>query len=409
MNEKDIFKKIIGVVAPWEISKIEIDDTRKRVDVYLEYSKVKGKCPECKKSVPLYDEREERVWRHLDSCEYQTYLHCRMPRSNCDEHGIKTMEIPWATEQSRFTMSFERYAIDILQATKNRSKASGLLKISWDQINGIMQRSVALGLNRRSKTKIKYIAIDEKSFLSGQSYASVLSDIEGKRVLDVVQNRDTVAVFELFKCLNKEQLESVKAISMDFWQAFINVAGITLPEAYIVHDKFHIMKYINEALNSIRASEHKWRQKRKDATLTGTKFLWLKRLENFTDKDKKMWAELNLDQLEVGKAWNLRELFNEFWNCENITSARKFFKSWYYKVTHSGLEPMIKVAKMIKRHFENIVTWWRHEISNGYAEGINSVIQEIKTVARGFRNFQNYRIAILFFCGKLDLYPQKTQ
>ncbi|GHV23951.1 hypothetical protein FACS189494_12240 [Spirochaetia bacterium] len=234
-----------------------------------------------------------------------------------------------------------------------------------------------------------------------------MSDPVGKRVLDMAEGRNIRAVLTLFGCLNREQRRAVIAVSMDFWKAFITVVCKILP-AQIVHDKFHIMKYINEAVNSIRASEHKWRAKQKDAILTETKFLWLKRLENFTDKDKKKRAELNLDQLEVGKAWNLRELFNEFWNCENITSASKFFKSWYYKVTHSGPEPMIKVAKMIKRHFGNIITWWRHQISNGYAEGINSVIQEIKTVARGFRNFQNYRTAILFFFGKLDLYPQEN-
>ncbi|GMO30636.1 MAG: ISL3 family transposase [Termitinemataceae bacterium] len=406
MNEKEFCKKITGVVAPWEISKIETDEAKKRVDVYLDYSKGKGKCPECNKSVPLYDEREERVWRHLDSCEYQTYLHCRMPRSNCAEHGIKTMEVPWSTSLSRFTISFERHAIDLLQATKNRSKSAKLLGISWDEINGIMQRGVARGLDRRSSTPIPYLSIDEKSFLSGQSYVSVLSDPVGKRVLDVVEGRDIRAVLTLFGCLNRKQRRAVKAVSMDFWKAFITVVSKILP-AHKGRDKFHIMKYINEAVNSIRASEHKWRAKQKDAILTGTKYLWLKRLENFTDKDKKKWAELNLDQLEVGKAWNLRELFNEFWNCENITSARKFFKSWYYKVTHSGLEPMIKVAEMIKRHFENIITWWRHQISNGYAEGINSVIQEIKTVARGFRNFQNYRTAMLFFLWKIRLVPTR--
>jgi transposase len=328
-----------------------------------------------------------------------------MPRSKCPEHGIKTMTVPWAGNMSHFTESFEKHAIDVLNISKNRSKTAGLLGISWDEINGIMQRSVSRGLERRRETKIKYLGIDEKSFLKGQSYASVLTDIEGKRVIDVVENRDIPAVTRLLDSLKEEQRAGVKAISMDFWMAYISVCGLKLKNGDIVHDKFHIAKYMNEAVNAVRIAEHKWRKKVDDATLTGTKFLWMKKLENFTDKDKKKWAELNLDQLEVGKAWMLRELFNEFWNCHNITSARKFFKAWYNKATHSGLEPMIKVGQMIKKHFENIITWWKHKITNSFAEGINSVIQEIKTVARGFRNFANYRIAILFFCGKLDLYP----
>jgi transposase len=165
MNEKEFCKKIMGIIAPWEISRIETDEAKKRVDVYLDYSKEKGKCPECKKSVPLYDEREERVWRHLDSCEYQTYLHCKMPRSNCPLHGIKTIDIPWSSAQSRFTIMFERYAIELLQATKNRSKAANLLKISWDQINEIMKHAVNRGLQKRTNENINYLGIDGKSFL----------------------------------------------------------------------------------------------------------------------------------------------------------------------------------------------------------------------------------------------------
>ncbi|GAB6393666.1 MAG: ISL3 family transposase [Treponematales bacterium] len=407
MDEQEFCRKIMGIVEPWVIGRIQTSEEKRRVDVYLEYPVALGAiCPVCGKAAPLYDKREERVWRELDTCKYQTYLHCRMPRANCDEHGIVTMNIPWSTAQSHFTNSFESHAIELLKACKNRSEVARLLELSWDQINGIMGRSVKRGLDRRGNENIAHLGIDEKSFLSGQRYATVLTDTDGRRVLDVVENRDKEAVKGVFKCLNSEQRQAVKAISMDFWQAFVSTAEELLPNAEIVHDKFHIMKYMNEAVNKVRVGEHKWRRKQKDATLTGTKYLWLKKLENFTDKDKEKWATLKLDQLEVGKAWNLKELLGEFWTCDGKESARKMFASWFLSATHSGLDPVVKVAKMLKTHLEYVLTWWQHRITNSYAEGINSVIQEIKTVARGFRNFANYRTAILFFCGKLDLCPQ---
>jgi transposase len=104
----------MGIIAPWEISRIATNEQKRRVDVYLEYSKEDGECPECGKPTVLYDKRECRIWRHLDSCEYQTFLHCRMPRSKCPEHGIKTMTVPWAGNMSHFTESFEKHAIDVL-------------------------------------------------------------------------------------------------------------------------------------------------------------------------------------------------------------------------------------------------------------------------------------------------------
>jgi transposase len=315
------------------------------------------------------------------------------------------MEVPWAESLSRFTRLFERHAIFLQKATQNKSKAAEYLSISWDEMNGIMERAVARGLSRRQEEPIKYLGVDEKNFHAGQSYVQVLTDTEGKRVLDVVENRDEKAVNEVYTCLTEEQKKAVEAISMDFWQPYINGAGLHLPNACIVHDKFHIMQYMNDAVDSVRRSENKALNKAGDKTLVGTKYIFLKNEENLTEKQKTTFAELQEKQLDVNRAWQRRELLKEFWECSDEASARQLFKEWYFSATHSQLGPVIKVAHMLKRHFENIITYWRHRISNSFAEGINSVIQHIKATARGFRNFQNYRTSILFYCGGLDLYP----
>jgi transposase len=268
-----------------------------------------------------------------------------------------------------------------------------------------MRRAVGRGLARRDEDGIKHLGIDEKSFLSGQSYATILTDTDGKRVLDVAEGRDEKAVNKVYEGLSEAQLAGVQATAKDFWKAFINGAETKMPQADIVHDKFHIMKYMGEAVDKVRRTEHKENKKVKDETLTGTKYLFLKKPENLTDKEKARFAGLNINQLDVGRAWNRLELLREFWTSENEVSARQFFNQWYFSATHSRLEPVIKVAKMFKRHFEYIITYWKHKISNSFAEGINSVIQLIKSSARGFRNFANYRTAILFHCGKLNLYP----
>ena len=85
--------------------------------------------------------------------------------------------------------------------------------------------------------------------------------------------------------------------------------------------------------------------------------------------------------------------------------GRRFFKDWYGWVSRSQLPPLVEVAGMLKRHLDNLVTYLKHPITNAVTEGLNSKIQSLKAAARGFRNFRNYRIRILFFCGKLDLYP----
>jgi transposase len=406
MDTKELYEKILGIIGPWEIEKIGVNEVKNEIHVYLEYSKdTVGECPECKIACALYDFREERIWRHLDTCEFKTYIHCRMPRSNCSEHGIRTMEVPWAESMSRFTKLFERHAIFLQKATENRSKAAEYLGLSWDEMNGIMERAVVRGLSRRKDDPINYLGVDEKSFHAGQSYVQILTDTEGKRVLEVVENRDEKAVNEVYTCLTEEQKAKVKAISMDFWQPYINGAAAHIPLADIVHDKFHIMQYMNDAVDAVRRSENKRLKKGGDATLVGTKYIWLKNPENLTEKQKTTFAELTEKQLDVNRAYQRRELLKDFWKCSEEESACQFFKDWYFSATHSQLAPVIKVAKMLKRHFGNIITYFTHHISNSFAEGINSVIQHIKATARGFRSFQNYRTSILFYCGGLDLYP----
>ncbi|MDR3341521.1 MAG: transposase, partial [Treponema sp.] len=138
------------------------------------------------------------------------------------------MEVPWAESLSRFTRLFERRAICLQKSTQNKSKAAEYLSISWDEMNGIMEQTVARGLSRRKEEPIKYRGVDEKNFHAGQSYVQVLTDTEGKRVLDVVENRDEKAVNEVYTCLTEGQKEAVEAISMDFWQPYITGAGLHL-------------------------------------------------------------------------------------------------------------------------------------------------------------------------------------
>lgn len=112
-----------------------------------------------------------------------------------------------------------------------------------------------------------------------------------------------------------------------------------------------------------------------------------------------------MDTLKAGRAWAIKDTFSAFWDYASPAWATKFFRRWYWWATHSRLAPMIAVAKKIARHFDHILTYLKHRITNAMMEGFNSKIQSIKANARGYRNFGNYRIVILFNCGKLDLYP----
>ena len=316
-----------------------------------------------------------------------------------------TVKAPWAGEYSRFTLLFERFAIDVLLSAKSITDAVKILRLSWFQIHEIQDRAVKRGLARRKQEIIEHAGIDEKSFLKGHSYASILTDLNQGRVLEVVPERTEGAAESLLRSLPNAQITRIEAVAMDMWPAFMNACRTVVPNAEIVHDKYHIASYLGKAVDLVRRKENRALIKNSDNTLKNTKYLWLANPASWDKKTKNTFRNLALDELKVGRAWSIKESFRHFWNFRYQGAAKNFFKSWYFWATHSKLKPVIEAAKTIKRHLQGILAYLKYQITNAVTEGLNSKIQSIKSNARGFKNFQNYRIAILFNCGKLSLHP----
>ena len=164
----------------------------KRLELRLAWERSGAICPECGTSMNRHDLSPERKWRHLDSMGFETILLARIPRANCPEHGVSQMKVPWAEKHSRFTLAFEAFAIKVLQASRSVAAAQGLLRLNWESIHTIMERAVQRGVDRRSWEGVEMVGMDEKSFLRGQSYASVLYDLTPgqARVLEVMDGHD---------------------------------------------------------------------------------------------------------------------------------------------------------------------------------------------------------------------------
>jgi transposase len=401
------YRQLLGLNSPWKIDSVNLDIESKKVEIYISWpSLTKVPCPECNELCTVKDRREERIWRHLNTMQFVTYIKCKVPRCNCKTHGVKTINVPWSDPGRRFTLLFERFAIDVLLASQSIQSAKDLLDISWDELHLIQKYAVERGLKKREAEKVSYVGIDEKSFLKGHNYASILTDIDKSRVLDVVQGRDGEASDRLLQTMTLEQRKYVKAVAVDMWEPFRKAIEGNLPTADIVHDKFHISGYLNKAVDSVRKQEHKRLCKEGNEYLKGTKYLWLTNSKNWSEVQRKQFHELKEINLKTSKAWAIKESFSNFWNYIYSGVAKKYFQRWYFWATHSRLKAVIDAAKTLKRHINNILNYFKHRITNAVAEGLNSKIQNIKANARGYRNFHNYRVAILFYCGKLDLRPQ---
>ena len=395
---------LLGISVPWRVKHASLDLLTAKVEINLEYNGAAAVCcPECGKECVRHD-HVERTWRHLDVMQFTTLIHARVPRTLCSEHGVKTVQVPWAERQARFTLLFEDFAVRVIEGCRSLTQAAQLLELDWDSVMLIMARAVTRGLARRSTEEVTQIGLDEKSFRRGQDYVSLMTDLKNRRVLEVVEGRSTADAVQLLETLPAEQRKAVQAAAMDMGANFAAATRITCPQAAIVHDRFHVSMHLNEAVDKVRREEHRRLLARGDDSLTGTKFLWLQGASPEGERAL-TFDELCERDLKTSKAWVHKETFVEFWSQMDATRGGHFFKKWYNSVARSKLEPIKKVARMLKAHLLGLLNYFEYPITNALTEGFNSKIQALKADARGFRSFANYRIRILFHCGKLDLKP----
>ena len=244
MELEEHYGQLLGVNSPWEIYGVELKVEEQRLDIWIEYTGDEGPCPECGAVCPKYDTRKERTWRHLDTLQFATHLHCEVPRVRCKKHGAKSLGVPWAGKNSRFTLL--RSLRHPGAKSRPQRRGSKEARLNWHQVDAIKARAVERGLARRQGMKIEYLGIDEKQFRAGHDYVSNLYDLSGGRVLVVVEGRTENDCKRLIEqALTPEQQAQVTAVALDMWQAYANAASETLPQADIVHDRFHISQHLN--------------------------------------------------------------------------------------------------------------------------------------------------------------------
>jgi len=406
MRDKDLYAQILGIKSPWQVTRVDLSVPEGEVTVQVEHEEGSMSCcPTCGKESPGYDSRPRR-WRHLDTCQYKTILLADVPRVKCEEHGVVTVSVPWAEPGSGFTAMFEALVIDWLKEASTLA-VSRLMKLSWNAIDGIMQRAVARGLSRREETCVTQIGIDETAFRKRHDYVTIVSDQEGGTVLYVGSDRKKEGLKDWYDSLTEEQRVAIESVSMDMWPAFINATLESIPEAEekIAFDKFHVAKYLGEAVDKVRRQEHKALMSEGYEDLKGSKYDWLYNPENMTHKQKIRFKMLRESTLKTARAWAIKELAMSLWHYVSKTWARKGWEQWLSWAVRSRLNPIKEVAKTIKEHLWGILNAIVLKVSNGPAEGINSRIKTIKVRSRGFRNKTRFANAIYFHLGGLNLYP----
>lgn len=398
MDANQLFKAALGLQAPWEVESLDFDQSNRRLNIQVDFQRGSFfPCPVCGAPSKAHD-TEERTWRHLDFFQHAAYLTARVPRCNCDEHGIKTVDVPWARKGSGFTLMFEALLMVLVREMPVNAVAR-LVGEHDTRIWRVLDHHVEEARAKQDFSKVKTIAVDEKAYRRGHRYVTFVMDLDLRRLIygTVGRDSDTLAAFVKDLETHGGKAEQIRDVCCDLSPAFIKGIRMHLPKAETTFDRFHLMKLMNEALDAVRREESPT-----TPGLKKTRYHWLKNPGDLTQSQKKRLQELKAMNLQTVEAYQMKLLFQDFFEQANPRAARVFLADWCTLACSSGLKPLVKLANTLRSHSKGILNWWRSQISNGLIEGMNSLIQAAIAKARGYRNPKNLITMAYLIAGKLN-------
>jgi len=405
MDQNNLYERILRLTSPWHVTHVDLNEHTGEIHVQISCDEAAAlACPECDLLVPRYDNRK-RLWRHLDTCQFQTLIQAEVPRVKCPVHGCRTVQVPWAEGSSRYTQLFEAQVIRWLKEASIKA-VSRQLKLSWNAIDGIMSRAVRRGLAERGTLCVEQLAVDETSFKKGHDYVTIVSNADGQ-VLAVKDGKSSESLSCFYRSLSEPQLKAIKSVSMDMSKAFQKSTCEYVPEAYkkIAFDHFHIAQSLTKALNTTRKAElvtlnHDLRQE-----VHRTRYHWLRNRHALDEARKQQLDRLVKALSDTALVWYFKEKARDIWHGNRVRGARAAWEEWLSLARVSAIKPLITAAQQIDEHLWGILNAMRLQASNALAEAINSKIRLLKVKACGYRNKERFKQAILFHFGGLDLEP----
>jgi transposase len=319
---------------------------------------------------------------------------------------VLQVSVPWAEKNSAFTALMEALVISWLKEA-SISAVAELMQLSWDQVDGIMLRAVRRGLLRKEHTALRRIGVDETAFQKRHEYVTVVTDLESSQVLYVADDRKATSLQGFFDQYEPAELLGIEVVAMDMWQPYIATvhANLWRAEDKICFDKFHVAKHLGDGVDKVRRQEQRQLVADGDATLTGSKYRWLQNPERMTAKASEALDKLKNMALKTARAWALKEHAMCLWGYAVKGFARTAWQGWVAWAMRSRLEPMKRVARMVREHLDGIINAIVLKATNAASESVNSRIQRVKRMACGFRNRERFRNAIYFHLGGLDMSP----
>jgi len=401
LNRVQKFKSFVYSTARWAGSEpqpvLEVE--------VVERANGRARCSVCGRRRPGYDRLAARRFEFVPLWGIPVFLVYAPRRVSCPDCGVRVEHLPWASGKHRLTQA---YAWFLARWAKRLSwkEVAKVFQTSWDSVFRSVEMAVEWGRAHQDLNDIRSIGIDEIAWKSGHKYLTLVYQIDShcKRLLWIGNERRAKTLLRFFRWLGKARSQQLVYICSDMWKPYLKVIAKKAGQSLHVLDRFHIMAHFGKAIDQVRAGEA--RQMKADGyepLLTHSRWLLLKRPDNLTCKQDARLAELVQYNLRSVRAYLLKEEFQRFWTYVSPHWAGKFMDQWCTKTMRSQIDPMKKVARMLRRHRPLLLNWFRAErqLSSGVVEGFNTKAKLTSRKSFGFRTYHAAEIAMYHTLGAL--------
>lgn len=355
-------------------------------------------CGECGKPHRSHYDKKVRKVRDLSCGDSRVYLEIEVRRVDCKVCGkVKQEKLEWLSDNPFFTKRFFLFVGRKCRSMTIKDVAEEL-NLDWHTVKELDKKYMAEQIRRAGVPAPEAIGIDEISIKKGHSYRIVVSDLKRKRPIWFGgTDRSEQSMDAFYAWLGPKNSSKIKLAVMDMWKAFEKSAKKNIPQAAILYDKFHVMKHLGEALDSVRKQEYTRLAGKDRSFIKGQKFTLLSNRENLTLDGRKALKKLLLANKRLNTAYLLKESFGQLWDYQTEGWARRFFENWKTSLKWQRLKPFEKFAKMIERHWDGIAAYSKPEnkVSLGFVEGLNNKIRVIQRRAYGLRDEDYLKLKIL--------------
>lgn len=417
MDNTALFTAALQLEYPWKVTNVEFlpdEDNPAKMTLHITVGFEKGA-----KFIFFYEDGSiwsdedgnplectahdtvDRTWRHLNFFQYETYIHAKMPKVSDGQGHCPTVQAPWARKNSGFTLLFESWVLELAKHVPVAAIAR-LVGEHDGRLWRIIKHYVDEARKLKDYSTVASIGMDETS-RKGHNYITVVVDLKERNVIFATEGKDhtTVDTFvEDFKAHNGNP-DNIRIVTCDMSLGFRKGIADNFPNSQTIIDKFHVIKHANEAVDAVRKAESK-----ENPILKKTKYLWLKNEGNLTDKQLEWKQELMKASrhLKTGRAYAMRvELQDIYEQASDRQTAEARLSKLCTWMMHSRLAEMKKLCRLIKDHWNEILNYFDYKFTNAILEGMNSIIQNVKRRARGFRNTEYFKTMIYLNCSDLDI------